>query len=230
MRGYLESGERRPHHLRHAVEVNPVFCDDQPNRHWTEVRGATNGCHRNIGSAKDSHFVSFPMGILPGAGGTTRWPHIAGRAKALEIVLTGRDLDAEEALAVGWLDLRSRQGRLCQAGHPHPLVVGSDGAVRQLGRGGLPVGSLDHARYTATAFTLEPTERLVLHSDGVTDCVDTDGRPFGQDRLERALAAAAGHDIDECLRTVSRALDDWRGKAAHDDDVSLLILEPEATA
>jgi len=43
-----------------------VFCDDQPNRHWTEVRGATNGCHRNIGSAKDSHFVSFPMGILTG--------------------------------------------------------------------------------------------------------------------------------------------------------------------
>lgn len=45
-----------------------------------------------------------PMGILPGAGGTTRWPWIAGRARALEIILTGRDLDAEEALAVGWLD------------------------------------------------------------------------------------------------------------------------------
>ena len=44
------------------------------------------------------------MGILPGAGGTTRWPWIAGRARALELILTGRDLDAEEALAVGWLD------------------------------------------------------------------------------------------------------------------------------
>jgi enoyl-CoA hydratase/carnithine racemase len=45
-----------------------------------------------------------PMGILPGAGGTSRWPHIAGRARALEVILTGRDLDAEEAFAVGWLD------------------------------------------------------------------------------------------------------------------------------
>ena len=44
------------------------------------------------------------MGILPGAGGTTRWPWIAGRARALELILTGRDLDADEALAVGWLD------------------------------------------------------------------------------------------------------------------------------
>lgn len=45
-----------------------------------------------------------PMGILPGAGGTTRWPWLVGRARALEIILTGRDLDADEALAVGWLD------------------------------------------------------------------------------------------------------------------------------
>ena len=44
------------------------------------------------------------MGILPGAGGTTRWPWIAGRGRALELILTGRDIDADEALAVGWLD------------------------------------------------------------------------------------------------------------------------------
>jgi hypothetical protein len=46
--------------------------------------------------------------------------------------------------------------------------------------------------------------------------------------IERT-AAAAGNDIHDCQRSVCRALDDWRGKAAHDDDVSLLILEPEAT-
>ena len=44
-----------------------------------------------------------PMGILPGAGGTVRWPRFVGRARALEIILTGRDLSADEALALGWL-------------------------------------------------------------------------------------------------------------------------------
>lgn len=46
-----------------------VFCDGQSNCYWPAVHGATNGCHRNIGSAQGSKFVCFPMGIL--AGGVT---------------------------------------------------------------------------------------------------------------------------------------------------------------
>ncbi len=41
------------------------------------------------------------LGILPGAGGTTRLPRIVGLGIAKEMVLTGRILDAEEALRVG---------------------------------------------------------------------------------------------------------------------------------
>ncbi len=45
-----------------------------------------------------------PMGILPGAGGTARWPRLVGRGRALDILLSGRDVDAQEALGIGWLD------------------------------------------------------------------------------------------------------------------------------
>jgi enoyl-CoA hydratase len=41
------------------------------------------------------------LGLIPGYGGTQRLPRLAGEARALEMVLTGRTVDAEEALRIG---------------------------------------------------------------------------------------------------------------------------------
>ena len=44
------------------------------------------------------------FGIIPGAGGTARWPEIAGRGRALDVLLSARDVAADELYAMGWLD------------------------------------------------------------------------------------------------------------------------------
>jgi enoyl-CoA hydratase/carnithine racemase len=52
------------------------------------------------------------MGILPGAGGTARWPRLVGRSRALDILLTGRDVEAAELLALGWLHAAGPSDRI----------------------------------------------------------------------------------------------------------------------
>jgi len=44
------------------------------------------------------------LGLIPGAGGTQRLPRLVGRGRALEIMLTARQVPAPEAFAIGLVD------------------------------------------------------------------------------------------------------------------------------
>jgi len=54
------------------------------------------------------------LGLIPGYGGTQRLPRLVGEARALEMVLTGRTVGAEEALGMGLVN-RLAEGDVLEA-------------------------------------------------------------------------------------------------------------------
>src|SRR5271154_1420834 len=59
---------------------------------------------RVAGSSARLGFPEVKLGLIPGAGGTQRLPRLVGRGRALDIMLTARQVPAEEALAIGLVD------------------------------------------------------------------------------------------------------------------------------
>ena len=98
-----------------------VFKSDYITRNWEELRrirkpviaavagyALGGGCELvmmcDIVIAADSARFGQPeikLGIIPGAGGTQRLPRAVGKAKAMDLVLTARLMDAQEAERAG---------------------------------------------------------------------------------------------------------------------------------
>lgn len=56
------------------------------------------------------------LGIIPGYGGTQRLPRLVGKCRALEIMLTGDMIDAQEALRIGLVNRVLPSDELIAAG------------------------------------------------------------------------------------------------------------------
>ena len=50
------------------------------------------------------------LGIIPGGGGTQRLARAAGKQRAMELILTGRRFDADEAARIGIVNLVTKKG------------------------------------------------------------------------------------------------------------------------
>ncbi|TDI13758.1 MAG: hypothetical protein E2P04_02645 [Acidobacteria bacterium] len=65
-------------------------------------------CDLRVAADTEAVCIALPevrLGILPGFGGTQRLPRLVGLRRALDIILTGKNLDARRALRLGLVDL-----------------------------------------------------------------------------------------------------------------------------
>ncbi|CNC35972.1 fatty acid oxidation complex subunit alpha FadJ [Yersinia pseudotuberculosis] len=64
-------------------------------------------CHSRICSLDDKTVLGLPevqLGLLPGSGGTQRLPRLVGVSKALDMILTGKQIRPRQALKMGLVD------------------------------------------------------------------------------------------------------------------------------
>ena len=127
-------------------------------------------------------------------------------------------------IAYGTLDKRTGEAEIALAGHPQPIVVRHRGEIEFLSAGGLPVGMFPEIAYESQRVRLDPGDRLILYSDGVTECQNQKGDLSGETQLRAAIDADTG--VGPKLTDILGAnLREWRGQHDFEDDISVLVLE-----
>ncbi|GAA2727528.1 PP2C family protein-serine/threonine phosphatase [Cellulomonas aerilata] len=153
---------------------------------------------------------------------------------ALDIDTAVHSLHGTAAFTTGILaelDTESGLLRWLSAGHPQPLLLRDGADARALHvQPSLPFG-LEAALGAGRAFEvgtehLEPGDRVVIYSDGITEARAPDGSQFGVERLVGFLNGQADDDVPapEAVRRLVRAL--MVHQQGHfSDDATLLMVE-----
>jgi len=115
--------------------------------------------------------------------------------------------------------------RVIRAGHPAPLVFRGNRCIGEIDVGATtPFGVGDRDPIVLEA-QLEPDDRVLLYSDGVTEARQADGEVFGVERLTDFLGRAAPDDepLAETVRRLSKAIVNHQGTPLIDDATLLMV-------
>jgi sigma-B regulation protein RsbU (phosphoserine phosphatase) len=109
------------------------------------------------------------------------------------------------------------------AGHNPPVLVRTDGRVERLLPTGLVLGVTADWTYTTGMLDVQPGDRLVCFTDGLTEADSPAGDEFGDDRLVETIRAHRAESAEVLMRTVSQTVSAWTG-GAFQDDATLIVV------
>ncbi len=129
------------------------------------------------------------------------------------------------------VDLRNGHVKMVQAGHPHPLLLRADGGAEFLGEGGLPIGLLPDVSFQQIETYMQPGDKLLLHSDGFTECRLRDGSLLDEGGLQQmateCLTENVGSEfLDDMFWHLTQVMSPDHGL---EDDVSAVFFEYNGT-
>ena len=126
----------------------------------------------------------------------------------------------------GVIDRHSLQLTYARAGHDRPIWIKSRELV-ELDGVGLPLGIFgDDVFYLSEEkITIQPGNRLILYTDGLSDVQGENDQPIGREHLKQILQSNAELPAEEFCETIFSVLLEIQGMADQVDDMTMLVID-----
>lgn len=140
--------------------------------------------------------------------------------------LCGRFAGAYVTACCSVIDGLNRRLSYSSAGHPAPLLRGSDGRVTPLDQRGLLIAFDATAQYATTEVALNAGDRVVFFSDGLVEACNAGDEFFGDARLEQLVVASTAGTPEQFVDQIVAELGRWVGPDKHlQDDVTVVVVD-----
>ena len=115
--------------------------------------------------------------------------------------------------------------RYCNGGHNQPAILKRGEDIRTFECDGAPISNwgIDFC-YKDYALQYRKGDKLVLYTDGVADIKNSEGEPFGLERIVESVREAP-NDMNLILNHLAGDVKDFYGKEKVTDDITLLVLD-----
>jgi sigma-B regulation protein RsbU (phosphoserine phosphatase) len=140
------------------------------------------------------------------------------------LMIEDMDTDLYFTTLFGYLDLATGQFDYTQCGHPNPSLIKASGEVSFFGDGGLPIGLLEDADFTQNTIHLDPGDRLLLYSDGFTECENDDGEMLEEEGFHKLIFEHTDLTGTDFFDALVWNLDLFSGNLDFGDDLSCTLV------
>jgi len=129
----------------------------------------------------------------------------------------------------GILNVDNGEFTYARAGHEPPLMLMPDSSVVRLHHEtGMALGLWEDIVLDEQTITLPPGSTLVLYTDGMTDCRDPQGVPFGLERIQLSLNRCTESSAQDICDHLLQELKNYQQGSKQDDDVTLVAVHAKS--
>ncbi len=145
--------------------------------------------------------------------------------RANELILNDSQADAFLSALYATLDPETNCLTYANGGHNRPLLVqASTGEIRELSARGMILGQFEEVALEEETVEFAPGDVLILYTDGVTDAINADSQPFGEERFKAILASMGELGAAEVVATILEAIHEFEGSEPPADDITVLAV------
>jgi len=124
----------------------------------------------------------------------------------------------------GVLNLRSGLLEYCNCGHNAPLLFLSSGEIRSFPATGLPLALYADRSPAMASVTLNPSDTLVLFTDGVTEAMNLSKEEFGEAAFIETLAGSRDRPGAEIISRIFSTVDSFAQGTEQTDDITCIAI------